>query len=70
MSFRIRDTSIAFQQDEPQSTTKKTKKNKKGKTEKKSEFDTETPSTPPKKNSSMTGGFQMKHDPTNQCDYF
>jgi hypothetical protein len=68
MSFRVRDTSIAFQPVEPPVTKKKTKKHRKGKTGEK-----ETPSkhsTPPKKTSGTTGGFQMKHDPTNQCDYF
>ena len=69
MSFRMRDTSSQFQPQyvEPveEKSSKKSKKSKKSKNEKK----TETVVNPVPFTNQSSEGFQMKHNPTNQCDY-
>lgn len=69
MSFKMRDTSSQFQpqyvEHEPvkpveEKSSKKSKKSKK----------TETVANPVPFTNQSSEGFQMKHDPTNQCDYF
>lgn len=74
MSFRIRDTSISFQQEEQPIPVKKDKKDKKGKKGKKDDEKSELeyrPSTTPFSSGTSKGdGFQVRHDPSNQCDYF
>mgnify|MGYP006983829060 CR=1 FL=1 len=72
MSFKMRDTSSQFQpqyvEHEPVKPVeeKSSKKSKKSKKEKK----TETVANPVPFTNQSSDGFQMKHDPTNQCDYF
>ena len=69
MSFRMRDTSSQFQpqyvEPEPVKPVEE-KSSKKSKKEKK----TETVANPVPFTNQSSEGFQMKHDPTNQCDYF
>lgn len=68
MSFRLRDTSSQFQpqyvEPEPVKPVEE-KSSKKSKKEKK----TETVANPVPFTNQSSEGFQMKHDPTNQCDY-
>ena len=69
MSFRMRDTSSQFQPQyiEPEHVKSvEEKSSKKSKKEKK----TDTVANPVPFTNQSSGGFQMKHDPTNQCDYF
>lgn len=67
MSFRLRDTSSQFQPQyvEPEPVKPVEEKSKKSKKEKK----TETVANPVPFTNQSSEGFQMKHDPTNQCDY-
>ena len=65
MSFRMRDTSSQFQpqyvEPEPVKPVEEKSKNEKK---------TETVANPVPFTNQSYEGFQMKHDPTNQCDYF
>lgn len=68
MPFRVRDTSSQYQPSyvdpvpaEP--TEEKTSKKSKNKVKK-------SAVAPKPVVNQSGGGFQMKHDPTNQCDYF
>lgn len=68
MSFRMRDTSPQFQPQyvEPEPVKPVEEKSKKSKKEK----NTETVANPVPFTNQSSEGFQMKHNPTNQCDYF
>lgn len=65
MSFRMRDTSSQFQPQyvEPEPVKPVEEKSKK-------EKKTETVANPVPFTNLSSEGFQMKHDPTNHCDYF
>jgi hypothetical protein len=60
MSFRVRDTSSQYQPkyEEQEPIDKKGKKGKK-----------QAVIDVPKKVTKKSGGFQLRYDPTNQCDY-
>lgn len=66
MSFRMRDTSSQFQ---PQYVEPEPVKPVEEKSSKKSKK-TKTVANPVPFTNQSSGGFQLKHDPTNQCDYF
>ena len=72
MSFKIRDTSVQYQQPDPVPQIKESKSKSK-----KEEKETEEKETEEKTISDIqtvikrsSEGFQVKHNLTNQCDYF
>lgn len=67
MSFKIRDTSVQYQQPDPVPQIKESKSKSK-KEEKETEEKTISDIQTVIKRSSE--GFQVKHNLTNQCDYF
>lgn len=70
-SFKVRNTSTQFQPQYVETVPVKPVEEKSSKKSKKKGKKTETVIVEPASfDTQSSGGFRMKHDPTNQCDYF